>query len=132
MVRAEIAGLLRASEFLNGEIDYSLKEAHVLLENWRATTTRSDRTARLTMVSGSGGYTGYTTRHNCSEMDSLIRQRKHLLGQPATEFRIVAELLEQLRVVLQHGGHNADQGLIMFDARILAIGMLSGVLIRRI
>ena len=36
-------------ELLNGEIFYSLKEAQIVIEEWRNTTTRSDRTAPLNM-----------------------------------------------------------------------------------
>ena len=36
-------------ELLNGEIFYSLKEAQIVIEQWRGITTRSDRTPRSTI-----------------------------------------------------------------------------------
>lgn len=37
----------------------------------------------------------------------LVGQRKDSIGQPATEGLIIAELLEQLRVILEQRGHHA-------------------------
>ena len=51
----------------------------------------------------------------------FIRQREHRFRQPALEFGIVAELLEQLGIVLEDGSHHPHQSFVMFDTRILAM-----------
>src|SRR5580765_8323508 len=48
-----------------------------------------------------------------------VRDRKDRVCQPLLERGIVAELLEELGVVLQHGGHHARERLVVLDACVL-------------
>lgn len=56
--------------------------------------------------------------------------REDRVRQPLPERGIVAELLEQLRMIGQEICHDALERFVVLDARVLAVGMFHGVLIR--
>ena len=58
----------------------------------------------------------------------FVGHRKDRVGQPAFEFRIVAELFVELGIILEHRGHDAFQRLIMLDLRILLMTVKSVVM----
>src|SRR5689334_21413110 len=59
----------------------------------------------------------------------LVRDSENRIRQPPPETLVVHELLEQLRVILQHGGHHARQCLVVLDAGVLLVRILLGVLV---
>src|SRR5208283_2830774 len=58
-----------------------------------------------------------------------IRRRKNRIGEPALEFWIIAELFEQLGVVLHQSDDDAAERLVVLDPRVLFVGILFGILI---
>lgn len=57
---------------------------------------------------------------------------KNGIRQPPPKRFIIHELLEQLRIVFEHGRHHPCQRLVVFDAGVLLVGILPGILIGRI
>jgi hypothetical protein len=51
----------------------------------------------------------------------LIGHAENRIGQPTLEIRVVAELLEQLRVVLEEAYDDTLQGGVMLNAGVLPI-----------
>ena len=54
----------------------------------------------------------------------LISNPEYRIGQPALEFRVIAELLEELRVVLHHPDDHPRQRLVVLDPSVLLVGVL--------
>jgi len=59
----------------------------------------------------------------------LVREPKHGVCHPTAEGLVVHELLEELGVVLEDGGHDSAEGLVVLDAGVLLVGILLGVLV---
>jgi hypothetical protein len=59
----------------------------------------------------------------------LVGNRENRVGEPAAKRFIIAELLEEFRVVLQDRYHDAGEGLVVLNAGILAVGVLLRVLV---
>ena len=53
--------------------------------------------------------------------NSGVGQGEHRFAEPALELVIVAELLEELRVVPHQVEDDAAEGLVMFDPRVLLV-----------
>lgn len=62
----------------------------------------------------------------------IVRQPKHRICQPVAEGFVVLELFKQLSVVLEKRSDDALKSLIVFDAGVLPIRVLLGILIRSI
>jgi hypothetical protein len=56
-----------------------------------------------------------------SNASVIVGQPKHRIGHPALEALVVHELLEQLGVVLDDGGHHPQQGLVVFNPGVLLV-----------
>ena len=52
----------------------------------------------------------------------LVGEREDGVRETPPERLVVAELLEELHVVVEHGRHHAPQGFVMFDPGVLPIG----------
>ena len=52
---------------------------------------------------------------------SRVRQGEHGLAYPALELLVVAELLEELRVVLHQREDDAAEGLVVLDPGVLLV-----------
>jgi hypothetical protein len=57
----------------------------------------------------------------------LIRQPEHGAGHEAAEAFVVHEQLEHVGVVLDQGGHDPEQGFVVFDAGVILVRVLLGV-----
>ena len=64
-----------------------------------------------------------------SPLRGLVGDREDRIRQPPPERLVVAELLEQLRVVLQQRRHHPPERLVVLDPRVLLVGVLLGVLV---
>ena len=62
----------------------------------------------------------------------MVGKPKDRVRQPPTEGLVVAELLEEFGVVLQHRGHHTRQGLVVLDSGILPVRVLLGILVGRV
>ncbi len=58
----------------------------------------------------------------------FVGQRKDHVGEPAAEGVVVAELLEELGVVVQDRDHDPGEGFVVLDPGVLLVGVLHGVL----
>ena len=67
-----------------------------------------------------------------SRRRAIVSDPKYRIGQPALEFGIVAELLEQLGVVLHHSDDDAPERLVVLDPGVLLVGVLLRVLVGRV
>ncbi len=71
--------------------------------------------------------------HSCTPLCSFsVRQSEHGIHQPAAEGFIVTELLVEFGVIPEYSDHHLGQRLVVLDARVLAVGVLLGILIGRI
>ena len=59
----------------------------------------------------------------------LVGDREDRVRQPPPERLVVAELLEQLCVILQQCRHHPPECLVVLDSRVLLVGVLLGVLV---
>jgi hypothetical protein len=62
----------------------------------------------------------------------VIGEAERRIGQSVPERLVVHELLEQLRIVPQHGSHRTHERLVVFDPRVLPVRVLPRVLLSRV
>ena len=78
---------------------------------------------------GGAGWIGVLLGGSFDGFASGVGGGEDLLLQPAAEGLVVAELLEQLGVVGEEGGHGAFEGAVVLDAGVLLVGVGDGVLV---